>query len=118
VTNLRKDLAATALTALAVLVFAATHEAWDVPLVGSSHRWAAAAIMLLGVLTCGLGSPGDGPVRGLLATLGTAALVLGVLALATGSLTALSLFVAAFVALWVVSTARHLRHPPRHPVTT
>src|SRR5919201_3037087 len=53
----RKDGAATALTALAVLVFVATHEGWSVPLVGDSHRWAAGAIFLLGSLTCGLGSP-------------------------------------------------------------
>jgi hypothetical protein len=116
--TVRKDLLATVLTGLAVLVFAATHEGWDVPLVGSSHRWAAAAILLLGLLTCGLGSPGHGPVRWLLATLGTGALVLAILALATGSLTPLSLLVADFVALWVVSTARHVRHLPRHPVAT
>jgi len=65
----RKDAAAAALTALAVLAFLATHEGWGVPLVGDSHRWAAGAILLLGSMTCGL----------------------GVLALATGSLTPLSL---------------------------
>src|SRR5438034_4339420 len=44
----RKDAAAAALTALAVLAFLATHEGWGVPLVGDSHRWAAGAILLLG----------------------------------------------------------------------
>ena len=37
----RKDVAAIALTALVVVTFAATHEGWNVWLVGGSHRWAA-----------------------------------------------------------------------------
>ena len=52
----RKDAVAAVLTALAVLAFVATHESWNVWLIGSSHRWAAGAIMVLGALTCGLGS--------------------------------------------------------------
>jgi hypothetical protein len=103
----RKDVAAAALTALAVLVFLATHEDWSVPLVGGSHRWAAGAIFLLGSLTCGLGSPGKDAATKLLAILGVAALVLAVLAVATGSLTPLSLLVADIVALWAVATLRH-----------
>src|SRR2546423_5823840 len=86
----RKEVAAAALTALAVLVFLATHEGWGVPLVGDSHRWAAGAIFLLGSLTCGLGSPGKDAATKLLAILGAAALVLAVLAVATGSLAPLS----------------------------
>ena len=116
-TALRKDVLATALTALAVLVFAASHEGWNVALVGSSHRWAAAAILLIGMFTCGLGSPGKGAATRILAGLGIAALVFAALALATGSLTALSLLTAAFVALWLLSTARHLWHPPRRPAS-
>jgi hypothetical protein len=109
----RKDAAAAALTALAVLVFLATHEGWAVPLVGDSHRWAAGAISLLGCLTCGLGSPGKDRASRLLALLGVAALVLAVLAVATGSLTPLSLLVGDMVALWAISTVRHARHVPR-----
>src|SRR5437764_65291 len=81
----RKDAAATVLTALAVLVFLATHEGWGMPLVGDSHRWAAGAIFPLGSLTCGLGSPGKDAATKVLAILGVAALVLAVLAVATGS---------------------------------
>ena len=106
----RKDAAATALTALAMLVFFATHEGWGVPLVGGSHRWAAGAIFVLGSLTCGLGSPGKDRATKLLAVLGVAALVLAVLAVATGSLTPLSLLVVDMVALWAISTLRHARH--------
>jgi len=107
----RKDAAATALTALAVLVFFATHEGWGVPLVGGSHRWAAGAIFVLGSLSCGLGPPGKDRATKLLVVLGVAALVLAVLAVATGSLTPLSLLVVDMVALWAVSTLRHAAAP-------
>ena len=112
----RKDVAATALTALVVLVFIATHEGWDVPLIGDSHRWAAAAITLIGAVTCGLGSAEPLSEHKLAAALGVVALVLAVLSLATGSLTPLSLLVADIVALWAVATFDHVRHAPRRPI--
>lgn len=112
----RKDVAATALTALVVLTFLATHEGWNVWLVGGSHRWAAGVILALGMLTCGLGSPGRGAATKLLATLGALALALAVLALATGSLTPLSFLAADIVVLWAVSTLRHAGHGPRRSV--
>jgi hypothetical protein len=105
----RKDAAAAGLTALVVLTFVATHESWNVPLVGGSHRWAAVAIALLGIATCGLGSPSrDGASRTLM-LLGMLAFALTVLALAFGSLTALSLLVADTVLLWAAATIRHAR---------
>jgi hypothetical protein len=112
----RKDAAATALTLLVVLVFLVTHEGWGVWLVGDSARWAAGAIALLGIGTCGLGSPARGVATNALATLGVLALVLAVLALATGSLTPLSLLVVDIVLLWGASTLRHFRHETRKPV--
>jgi hypothetical protein len=112
----RKDATATVLTLLAVLTYAATHEGWNVPLVGGSHRWAAGAIMLLGMFTCGLGSPGRGVASWLLATLGMLAFALAALALVTGSLTPLSLLVADIVVLWAVSTFRHAWQVPRKPI--
>ena len=113
----RKDAAGAALTALVVLAFLATHEGWGVPLIGDSHRWAAGAITLLGIATCGLGSPAKGTATKLLATLGAIACVLAALALATGSLTPLSLLVADIVVLWAASAFRHVRHVPRKPIT-
>lgn len=113
-----RDVAATVLTALAVVTFIATHEGWNVWLVGDSRRWAAGVIFLLGVVTCGLGSPGRGPVARLLATLGVAALALGVAALATGSLTLLSLLVVDIFLLWAASTARHLGQGSRPSLST
>jgi hypothetical protein len=53
----RKDAVATSLTGLAVLAFLATHEAWNVPLIGDSHRWAAAVILVLGVGACATPTP-------------------------------------------------------------
>ena len=112
-----RDLTATALTTLAVLVFAATHEGWNVPLVGGSHRWAAGAVLLLGTATCGLGTRTKGVASTLLAMLGVLALVFAVIALATGSLTPLSLLVADIVLLWALSTLRHAWHAPARPTT-
>jgi hypothetical protein len=99
----RRDAVATLLTALVVAVFLATHEGWNVWLVGDSHRWAAAAITVLGVATCALGTSRAATSMALGATAG----VLSIVALVTGSLTALSLLVLADVVLWLVSLARH-----------
>jgi hypothetical protein len=111
----RKDFSATVLTALAVLAFFATHEGWNVWLIGDSHRWAAGAIFALGALTCGLGSPSKDAVTELLAVLGALALALAILAVATGSLTALSMLVLDIVLLWALSTVRHAVHVPHEP---
>lgn len=112
----RRDIAATVLTGLAVLTFFAAHEGWNVPLVGDSNRWAAGAILVLGVATCSLGTRSGGTLSRILAALGTAALVLAVVAIATGSLTVLSLLVLAFVLLWIASTAGHAQHGRRRPI--
>lgn len=114
----RKDLAAAALTGLVVATFLATHQGWNVWLVGDSHRWAAGVIFGLGAMTCGLGSPGRGTVTKLLAALGVLALVLAVWALATGSLTLLSLLVVDVVLLWAASTLRHVGHGSRPSLST
>ena len=114
----RKDIVATALTALAVLVFATTHEGWNVWLVGDSRRWAAGAIFLLGALTCGQGSPDRGIASKVCAGLGILALALAITALVTDSLTPLSLLVADIVVLWAITTLRHAFHEPHAPVAT
>ena len=106
----RKDVAATVATALAVLVFAAAHQGWNVWLIGGSHRWAAGAIVLLGSFACGLGSPANDAGTRFLSVLGMAAGVLAVLALVTGSLTWLSLLTLAIVLLWAGSLTRHALH--------
>jgi hypothetical protein len=111
----RKDAVATSLVGLAVLAFLATHEAWNVPLIGDSHRWAAAVIMVLGIGAC---SSGANRVKStLFGVLGSAAFVLGALALVTGSLTPLSFLVADMVVMWAIATARHAHAPPGQTIT-
>jgi hypothetical protein len=95
------------LTVLAVLTFAATHQGWNVWLVGSSHRWAAGAIVLLGSFACGLGSPGTDAATRVLTLLGVVAGVLSVVAVVTGSLTVLSFLTLTVVLLWGASITRH-----------
>jgi hypothetical protein len=121
----RKDLFATALTGLAVLAYAAAVGSWDVALVGSGYRWAAAVIVVLGIGACALGSPGkdlgegtrmDGTTM-LLSVAGVAALVFALWAIAAGSSTALTLLIASVVVLWAGSTVRHAWHTThRHAV--
>jgi hypothetical protein len=106
----RKDAGATLLTALAVLVFAATQQGWNIWLVGGGHRWAAGAITALGAVTCGLGSPGKDTATRILAVLGMAAGALAVISIATGSLTALELLIGDIVLLWAASLYRHAAH--------
>jgi hypothetical protein len=113
----RKDLAATGLTTLVVLTFAATHESWNVPLVGAGHRWAAAAIALLGIATCGLGSPARDAASKVAMTMGIVAFGLTVGALASGSLTVLSLLVVDIVLLWLLATLRHALRVHWPPLT-
>jgi hypothetical protein len=111
----RKDLAATVLTALVVLTFAATHEGWNIWLVGDSRRWAAAVALLLGALTCGLGSNGTAAMPPFFVIVGSLAVILAVVAIATGSLTALSLYVVSDVVLWLATTVRHAAHAGHRP---
>jgi hypothetical protein len=52
----RNDAVTTAITGLAVLTFLATVEPWSVPGIGTGHRWAAAAILGLGIPACRTGA--------------------------------------------------------------
>jgi hypothetical protein len=106
----RKDAVATSLTGLAVLAFLATHEAWNVPLIGDSHRWAAAAILVLGIAACSVGARRVN--SALFSVLGGTAFALGVVAIVTGSLTPLSLLVADMLVMWVIATVRHAHARP------
>jgi hypothetical protein len=107
-----KHAAATILTALAALAYVATKKDWGVPLIGHSNRWAAGAILLLGIMACTLGQTSDPKRWGagtiLLAAFGAAALVIALVTLVTGSETTLLLLIADFIGLWAVSTLRRL----------
>lgn len=113
----RSDVISTVATALAVAVYTVTHEAWRVWLVGDDHRWAAAVIVMLGVIPFGLGlDAGDGLLRAIV-YLGGAAFALAIGALVSGSLTLLSLLVTVIVLIWVASLVDHL-HGRRHRTLT
>ncbi len=111
-----KDTAATVVTGFVALVYFASRESWNVALVGGSHRWAAVVIFVLGAVTCGLGRQ-TSRMPMMFWILGTAAVALGVLAVATGSLTALSFLTLDIVVLWAAATLRHITHVPGKPVT-
>jgi hypothetical protein len=109
-TQREKDLVVGLLTVLALLVFAATWQGWNVPLIGDSHRWAAVGVLLLGVAGCGLGTAGAKEMHRTLAALGIVALVLAVAAIVSGSLVLVGLLVADMLVLWLGSAAAHLGH--------
>ncbi len=113
-----KDTSATLFTALAVLTFAATHEGWNVWLVGDSRRWATGVVLALGMATCGLGSQVERAAMIVFAPLGILALVFAVAAFWTASLTPLSLLVLDFVVLWAAATVRHAVDWPRSRLVT
>jgi hypothetical protein len=114
----RKDTAATLLTALAVLTFAATHEGWNVWLVGDSRRWATGVILVLGAYACGLGSHVERTQAMFFSTLGVLAVAFAIAAFWTASLTPLLLLVVDIVVLWAAATLRHILHVPESPLTT
>jgi hypothetical protein len=122
----RKDVLATGLTLLAVLSFAAANEGWDVWLVGSSYRWAAVVVTLVGVAACALGSAGDEMAKGAkmdratmaLSGIGALSTVFAVWAIVAGSRTSLALLVVSIVVLWLGATVRHVAHGSRGPIAT
>jgi len=113
----RRDAASTVLAALVALVYLSNTHDWGVPLL-TSNRWAAGAVLVLGLGMCSLGSASEGatPMVVVLSVLGVAALALTVVALANGAQWALGLLALDTVVLWVGSTLRHAATPIRHPL--
>jgi hypothetical protein len=116
----RNDAASAVLAALVALVYLSNTHDWGVPLL-TSNRWAAGAILVLGMGMCMLGQANTGagePGVTALGALGVAALVLAILALATGAQWALAFLALATLVLWAGSTLRHAARPvhrPPHP---
>jgi hypothetical protein len=112
--KLARDIVATVLTALAVIAYAATHEEWNVYLIGGSHRWATGAIVLLGAAVFAIEAFRASVPPMLFAMLGTLAVVMAGLAFWTASLTPISILAAAVACLWLATTFEDVReHAPR-----
>ncbi len=112
----RKDGLATVLAALVALVYLSNTQDWGVPLL-TSNRWAAGAILVLGMGMCSLGRTAeDGMTRGvmLLGALGVAALALVVVALWTNAQWALALLALDTIVLYAGATLRHVVEHPTH----
>ncbi len=113
----RKDATATVLGVLVALVYLSNTHDWGVPLL-ASNRWAAGAILVLGMGMCSLGRAAEEGATltvFLLGALGVAALALAVVALWTSDQWALALLALVTVVLWGVSTIRHAVVPAHHP---
>ena len=110
----RKDAIGTAVAASAVLVYVANVQDWWYL---GSNRAAAVTLLVIGVVGCPLGARIVGekltsPPIVLLGLLGTVALVVGVLAIATAADWALLSLTIAVVGLWAGTTLRHAVTPP------
>jgi hypothetical protein len=112
----RHNAAATIAAALSLLC-ADIATGWGVPLIGDSHRWAAAAVVVLVVAAYLLGEPLEGSHEPVVASLGITAVALGILALATGSLVFLWMLVATIIAIRVGLTVRHARQGRRESLS-
>ncbi len=116
----RRDAAATVLAVVVALVYLSNTHDWGVPLL-ASNRWAAGAILVVGMAMCFLGRPADeGATFGVfvLGALGVAALALAISALWTNEQWALALLALVTLVLWAASTVRHAVLPaarPPHP---
>lgn len=105
--TVRTDRKVFGLAILIVGVFVTTAAGWGVPLIGSSHRWAAAVILLLGLAAAAFSAPGAESRSYTLAGFVIVAFLAAVLALATASTTAVALLVAA-----LHRAHRDLHRPP------
>lgn len=111
----RKDLAASAVAVLVVLVYVANVQEWWYL---GGNRWAAVTMAGIGALGCPLGARLQGekaptaPIV-LLGLLGTAALVLSVVAIVTAAQWALLALAIVLVGLWAGATLRHAVTPQR-----
>jgi hypothetical protein len=112
-TTFHKDLAATVATALAALVYVATHEGWNVWLVGDSYRWAAVVMTLLALAVLALERTDSAAYVRLAVLAG----LFAILALISGQLTALSLLLVTIVVLWFETTVRDAWRGTHHPTT-
>ena len=113
----RKDGLSTVLAALVALVYLSNTHDWGVPLL-TSNRWAAGAMLALGMGMCSLGRAADDRTLGvaILAVLGVAALALVVIALWTNAQWALALLALDTIVLYAGSTLRHaVEHPTHRP---
>jgi hypothetical protein len=110
----RKDLAATVIAGLVVLVYAANVQGWWYL---GGNRWAAVTMSAIGALGCPLGArieakAARGPIV-LLGLLGATALAFVVIAIATAAQWALLALAIVLVALWAGTTVRHASTPRR-----
>jgi hypothetical protein len=104
----RKDLLASIVAALVMLVYVANVQGWSYL---GSNRWAALTMLAVGAISCSVGARIEGenltaPVV-LLGLLGVASLVLAIVAIVTAAQWALMALAIVLIALWVGATLRH-----------
>jgi hypothetical protein len=111
----RRDLVATGVAAVVVLVYVANVQHWGYGYLGS-NRWAAVTMLAIGAVGCSVGArmqDGWAAPMVVLGVLGVTSLALAIVALITASQWALLALAIVEVALWLGATLRHAFTPPR-----
>jgi hypothetical protein len=111
-----EDVASTILATATVMGFTATHQYWDVWLIGDSRRWTAGLLTIIALAMFALVARHIGMT--LLVVLGCAAACFAGFAFATASLTPLSLLAATVILAWALAVLRDLFEVPRRPLLT
>jgi hypothetical protein len=111
-----EDVAATLVGVAIVLGYTATHEQWNVTLIGDSRRWTTGLLCILGIAMFGLTARHIG--IALFGTLAIIAVVLAAIAFWTASLTPLSLLAVTIVLAWAFAVLRDVFRVERHPLVT
>jgi hypothetical protein len=99
-----EDVIATVVMAGTVLGYAATHENWNVWLIGDSRRWTAGLLVVLAIAMFALVARHVGSTT--IGVLGLAAAVCAIIAFWTASLTPLSFLAAIIVIAWAFAVLR------------
>ncbi len=111
-----EDVASTILATATVMGFTATHQYWDVWLIGDSRRWTAGLLTIIAVAMFALVARHIGMT--LLVVVGCVAACFAGFAFATASLTPLSLLAATLILTWALAVLRDLFEVPRRPLVT
>jgi hypothetical protein len=111
-----EEIAATLVMAAAVLGYLATHEQWNVWLIGDSRRWTTGLLSVLAALMLALVARHIGASAA--AVFAVVAAMLAWLAVWTASLTPLSLLALTIVLVWATAVVRDLFVAPHARMLT
>lgn len=127
--RLMRDLIATLVTACGLALALSVTQGWGWPILGDSVQWGVVSLGLVSLVACGSSGWADeetikswykDPFIVAAGIVGTATLVIGVIAFFTGSVAWLVGMMVATVLVWLISTVHHVVQsvPSGRPIPT